>query len=443
MPSAPDCRSGSVKRKLSFHMGLCAAAAVCLSVAAAAQARVNDYATLAASCATPVFDSHAAARAGYKDGEVLRRMEVARQRLRALRPSDSDLKSARDTLLARIETCDSTLDGIRQLDSTVPNWEAIFRKVPGGLAGIDALTSEKKDFKNLAAGDQVAFGELAVAATFEIGGTIINKIRAHNRWADYRSQYESVRKASLALADCARSRCGPARNAPIGIDIDGNFDSAFINDSAEFTNLTGTALTNCTLLVTLRMPSDQTGYDYVERHVHFVDNWARGETLYAIYYGPEAGGIARDESLSRIHAVTVEVMADQLRSSTDYRYFGTAEYTEDVERYCKDLRFTGAFHSESPGLFSHDGFGHLDARVKITFTGGRSVIYPSRITVAVRGDFSSETFWWEGSEWSSSGLFTTKTFSASEFNKYGNPSFEMTLSFPGTDYRHTVSWRAK
>jgi len=173
-----------------------------------------------------------------------------------------------------------------------------------------------------------------------------------------------------------------------------------------------------------------------------VKHWRANEQKFAMYNGADAGGVARNESLTNVQRLYVQLYSDQLRNTIAYPYWYSKDYDKDVQRFCEEnLSFTGSFNKATNGLLGSDA----NCVVRLQDSGNQKVkvgsFTPSKITITVRQGTDSESLWWQGSRWESS--VPGRTFKDAKFNRFDNPAFEMRLVFPGTDYEYIKSWRAR
>jgi hypothetical protein len=174
-----------------------------------------------------------------------------------------------------------------------------------------------------------------------------------------------------------------------------------------------------------------------QKHIHFVEHWPANEERCAVYWGVNTEGIVRNESLDRVQRVTVDLYSDQFRDTVHYQYWNSKDYTADVRRWCNDLlSFTGKFSPATTGFFASDA----SVTIRLKDYGDKKVrvskFTPSKITITLREGLNSESQRWEGLQWKKSGLGIR--FKDARFNRFNIPTFEVRLSFAGTDYEHVV-----
>ncbi len=195
-------------------------------------------------------------------------------------------------------------------------------------------------------------------------------------------------------------------------------------------------LTNCTLLVTLDGVHGDSKKPKKRQHLHYVDRWTAGESRYAWYRSSAAGGVAKDESLDRVHRVTIELFSDQYRDKLTHNYAGTPDFDSDVDHYVElikkhqkfDLRVvTESFVSDAGIQLQHDGSFRFipEPKVTIILTGGKEI---RKMT-------------WRGKskEWKS-GYWSGLSLTDASFNGLQPSRVDVELEFPDSPKKLLYQW---
>ena len=110
----------------------------------------SAYATMAQVLASPVaLTFEAARRPVHSDTEVIRRMEVARLALQRLSSLPPELAPIHADLLERLDACHSSMERLRELDNTLPDFEGLaritLRNSPWLVKAAENLTKNEDD----------------------------------------------------------------------------------------------------------------------------------------------------------------------------------------------------------------------------------------------------------------------------------------------------------
>src|SRR5262245_1464665 len=122
----------------------------------AASARGGEYEKLAALVTRPLYSSFDESVKGHSNEQVILRTELARQKM-ALPASDPELKDVAKGILAKLNACQASMERIRELDKTEPDYSGIARSA---INAGPALVRRDPETNQLLADDQAAVNDL-------------------------------------------------------------------------------------------------------------------------------------------------------------------------------------------------------------------------------------------------------------------------------------------
>jgi len=220
------------------------------------------------------------------------------------------------------------------------------------------------------------------------------------------------------------------------IDFDGSWDAIFTQDILALKNISGSDLTNCTLLVTLDGIHGETKKPGQRQHLHYVEKWPHGESRYAWYRSSTAGGVAADESLDRVQRVTIELFSDEYRDKVTHEYAGTADFGNDLDRYVDLIKKNQKFE-----LSVINQSFHSDAGVQLQHSGSFRFISDAEITVTLARGKDIRKMTWSRSEsvWKS-GSWSGRSLTDASFNGLTPSRVEVEMAFPGTSKKLNYQW---
>jgi hypothetical protein len=182
----------------------------------AAPARADDYATIAKAVASPLLGKYDDIKATYSNAEVMLRVEMARQQLQSATRISPDLTTTRQNILVHLNACRSSLQEIRRLNNTFPDFEEIAQKT---LTASPALVRTDPKTGKLTRQDSRAVTELAGTLIVEGIKTIADSWNATKEGDKYCDSYQLARRESLSLADIAKKRCKGVAPVAYGVGL--------------------------------------------------------------------------------------------------------------------------------------------------------------------------------------------------------------------------------
>jgi hypothetical protein len=191
------------------------AAAVVLPLIAA-PLRADDYATIASAVASPLPENRDELKKAYSDGQIMLRVELARQCLQTATSVASDLAPSRRNILQHLDSCRSSMQEIRRLDNNMPDIEAIAKKA---LKASPALVRTDAETGKLTPQDSQAVDELAATLIRESIKAIADAWKGSKERDNYRELYRLARGESLELANVAQRRCKGRSPVACGVGI--------------------------------------------------------------------------------------------------------------------------------------------------------------------------------------------------------------------------------
>jgi hypothetical protein len=200
------------------------------TVVASAAVRADEYSTIAGAVASPLVSNAEDLDKAYADGQVMMRIELARQRLQSVSPSAPELSAARRNILQQLESCHSAMDEIRRISGKLPDYEKIAKKA---IEASPALVRTDPATGDLTHDDQNAVEELAGTLIKEGLKVIVDAWNLSKQCDNYCNHCRSARMQSLALAEIAKSRCTgkAAIGYGIGIAVEINEDSIVVAEA--------------------------------------------------------------------------------------------------------------------------------------------------------------------------------------------------------------------
>lgn len=135
-------------------------------------------------------------------------------------------------------------------------------------------------------------------------------------------------------------------------------------------------------------------------------------------------------TVTQIQKAEISVWSPTYSTSLTYVYQG-AEKDKDIAEWCKDLKFSGAFQRHEAGILWDTQPG-----LKSTLNGV-ALIPKCRVDVTFRNSLTSKSWYWEHEQWKNG---EEKTFWLTKAKLDFVPeNIDMTVSFPGTSYRHETT----
>jgi hypothetical protein len=192
------------------------AAAALTQLVFAVPARADDYATLAASLASPIFRSLEAAQQGHHDTAVMLRLEIARQRLKSMIRVAPELATVRASALDYLDKCHSSMEEQRRLDGRMPDFADLAGKA---LRASPALVRRDPATGKLTQTDQRAVEEFVAKVAQEGVKLLINAWQSSTERETYRRNYAASRESGLRLIEIADRLCKGARPDIYGIGV--------------------------------------------------------------------------------------------------------------------------------------------------------------------------------------------------------------------------------
>lgn len=167
--------------------------------------RADEYANLASLVAEPLFATPKQAEAGWQDDAVMLRLEFARRAIHELDASPLAQLGAKETharVLAKLEACRGTLENIRALDNTAPDYAGIVDKT------LQASPALWRDFQQQTAqaGDQEVVNLLIAKGLVELANLGAKQWQLAEARDDYRRHYAEMNAAALDLIPVAKAR---------------------------------------------------------------------------------------------------------------------------------------------------------------------------------------------------------------------------------------------
>ncbi len=188
----------------------------------------------------------------------------------------------------------------------------------------------------------------------------------------------------------------------------------------------GQTLEDCTIVVQLTGANRQ-----MRTNVHFVQNWPANTNVYARY---ELGTTLLEKQVGRmtvteIKQVDVTIYSPKFATISRYIYEGN-EKDKDFARRCKDLKFTGRYQPFVSGLIWDD------ERAAYFTLKGIEGIPECKVDVTFRNAEQSKGWSWSFDSWKRD---EEKSFTTAKGDLAFDPNIiEMSISFPGTSYKHEV-----
>ena len=192
------------------------------------------------------------------------------------------------------------------------------------------------------------------------------------------------------------------------------------------TNVTGSYLSNCTVLVEIHSKDGDT-----RQNVHFIDSWAPGETLYARYgigYQSDAGVYGR-QTVYGVQRIILSAWSDQGRDEAfKYDYIG-AERDADITELLTDRLLVKYRYVEK-------GFWDNFAPRVLLYLHGIPSIPSHRITLSMyeaNGESPTSSWAWDRGDWyegqeAACDLTGNLTFRPSKMDIW--------VTFPDSQYRY-------
>lgn len=247
------------------------------------------------------------------------------------------------------------------------------------------------------------------------------------RWG---SAFNRSRAAQLMLPEAAKTYAGAASAAGpvVAIDFDESFAGSADHDFLALRNVSGSVLSNCTVLVEL------IGKDgAVCQNVHFDPYWEREGERYARYgIGVESdSGIYGRRTVHGVQEVRVSVWSDELRQETiTYRYPG-AEKAKDVRALLDGkLKVKYRYHE-----FQFFGDG---PRVDVELAGVPMIPAHKLVLTFMpkSGEKTTEptVLSWDLGEWY---VGATRRLALGNNMKFKPATMRIGITFPGIDYEYT------
>jgi hypothetical protein len=315
------------------------------------------YATMAQALASPVSVTFEGARPMHSDKEVIGRMELARLALQGLTSLPSELAPIHADLLVRLDRCHRSMERLRVLDSTLPDFEGAARTTLENSPALwkvgRNLTKKEDEQQALTDADKQSLGNVGGKLATEAIKYAINSYNTVSERETYRQTYAETRTAaakSLAMvASKYQAASGNTKANPTAFTVKfrGSWNNTFTEDYFYCCNNTGADLTNCTLAVSVNGYNATCDQKESDSHLHYVLKWPAGTWVYAAYPSKCHGGIATDQSADSVESVHMIALADQCSGEVNYTYIG-ADYDKDVKRYFEtDLNpsFTGRWYN--------------------------------------------------------------------------------------------------
>ena len=397
-----------------------------------------DYETLAAAITSPIFNSYEESMDGFADGKVIYRLELARQTLETLKASDPAVAALCTKALDPLEECDASLKRLRVYDATVPDYSGIADAAIHAAPGL----VRKDDSGNLLPDDQQAKNALERKVVWEIGKAIYNSVEASEERDAYHKDYEqgraSVHQPLFDLAKVQYANVGTLASADdksaIGISMQGSLSATYSSDDVYLVNNSGKDLTRCTISVSLDGDSSA-GVANSDWHMHYVKSWPAGATLVAHYPSKTAVGIATDESVDRIHKVSLALFTEQGTADETYDY-SKEDYEKQLQDNYKNRlnpSFTGKYYPSEQNMVEDSSF-------EVTMNGGISRFPVSRVTVTLHEGANTIARYWdiEKGTWDAGEL---KHFEAKDFDGWHPDKVDVTLEFPDApNSSQTLNW---
>lgn len=188
--------------------------AISVVLATAVGLRADDYASLARAVASPLLGRREDVEKSYADGQLILRVELARQRLQSLSSVAADLSGPRKNILLHLDSCHSAMEEIRRLNGKLPDFEEIAKKA---LEASPALVRNDPKTGSLTSQDQRAVDEFAGTILLESLKAIADAWNTSQQRDSHRDHYRLARAESLALASVAKKRC--TGTAPVGYGV--------------------------------------------------------------------------------------------------------------------------------------------------------------------------------------------------------------------------------
>lgn len=340
--------------------------------------------------------------------EIMAEWHAAVMDLRRIDTTDSDIRYIRDQMASAYSEALTRLQRINELP-----------KPPGG-------------------------GELFVSSFFD--GFFGNIFGIYKRWGDAEDKQNAIIAevylliAAIDKADAAQqilpkvaeqysaSFTDPSNR--IAVDFDESWASWGPYDWFCIYNA-GATLSNSTIKVTMTGASGEK-----RTNVHFVPVWPKGSWMYARY---EAGEKMLDRTVGRqtvvnVQKIDVSLYSPDFSTLVAYTYQG-AEKDKDIKKRCEALKFYGRYQPFESGFF-------WDTQRGAEFTlNGVAYLSRCRAHVTFRQGSQSKTWYWDFDKWEGG---ETKTFKTKKGDLTFDPSqIDLTLSFPGTEYKHSVTLNIK
>jgi hypothetical protein len=207
------------------------------------------------------------------------------------------------------------------------------------------------------------------------------------------------------------------------VDVNGAFNGFYSSDFVYVTNISGTELTNAFLFVDIAGKHGADARNASDNHMHFVKSWPAGETRVLRYMSTATSDFASDESVDQIMNLQFRIYSDQFTQRENYTYTATA-FTEDVQRYVKDIKFTARWYSYSDDhLFYNSGVtiktvdGSAFPATSMTLT-----VSSGSVVKSFKYNISNDVF--DGNEY----------FSHSDFNGMSVDRIDVSFDLPYTDH---------
>lgn len=193
----------------------------------------------------------------------------------------------------------------------------------------------------------------------------------------------------------------------------------------------GPPLDDCTIVVELTgMRGD------VRKNVHFVEHWPSKTWMYARY---EPGQDINGRQVGRMTVIGIQkadvtLLSPQFSTKGTYIYEG-AEKDRDIAKICQDIKLMGRFQPFEKGILWNTERG-----AKFTLEG-LAFLPKCQVTVTFRNASGSKNWYWDFDSWRQG---EEKTFNSPAGQLTFDPDFiDMTIAFPGTNYKHEVTLTVK
>ncbi|MHB1038380.1 MAG: hypothetical protein ACYC35_28055 [Pirellulales bacterium] len=285
-------------------------------------------------------------------------------------------------------------------------------------------------------------GEGELFASSFVDGFFLNFRGAYARGKDVEDKQMALKAEAEALlaaiqkADAARqllpkvaekysaSLCDSAER--IGVDFDESWGCFGPHDWC-FLDNRGPALQDCTIVVQLTGAKGD-----VRKNVHFVKEWPTNSRMYARYEGGQETTFR--QTVYKVQQMDVTIYSPQFATLIKYVYEGP-EKDKDVAARCKALQFKGRYQPFVSGIV-------WDTQRGVYFTlDGVDLIPQCQVEITFRRGSESKGWSWDYDYWKKG---DEKWFGTSKEELTFEPdNIDITVSFPGTNYKHRATLAVK